>query len=426
MLLDEEVQTMTKKERNSFIEYLLIPVAFFIQFFLFGLLNNIGTIKYYWDNHPISSSILLENAGSVNFGFIYLSAILGFYLIDYIGPSFTYALGAFLVAVSIGIVATVPNPVVIFLFYGMILGFAASLILFSLLYVIKDTFAENLSIVNGIVACGSCVGTMVQSVFIDKLCNHFGWVMVFRVYGILFLIMILFAFVLEKAYNEYKSKSKNKAVSKTINENLIVFLVMKNTKYIILCVSTFVVSLGYLVIYLYIQIYAHSNGVEANKARTLIGYFSIGSLFGRLFFGFVANFIGSRRINVLILCFFVMGLLNILSTFCNSFVGFLIYCIVLGIFDGGFISLLFPVICDMFSKLQRGHVYENKLEINDDSDQQNMATAICYFLQGISLMIGPIITNILIDKVTGISTAFIFSGLLFITSSLILALTYFV
>lgn len=421
-----EVYTVQKSSSKTLTEYALVPAAFLVQFVILGFLNNIGTIKAHWDNSPIKKGILLEQTGSVNFGSLYLSAFLGFYAIEYIGPAASYSFGSILTSVSLIVISNYPNQWTIFIFYGIFLGTGVSLILFSILCVVKEVHQDNLSAVNGIIASGTCLGTLVQAVFFDHICRRHGWTLVFRCYSVIVLVLLLMGLLI---HNVYSPQNKKKVLETSFHRTsqLAVFgSVIKNAKFVILCISCFIFCLGYLTIYLYIQIYAQSRGVEAQHSRMLIGYFSLGSLFGRLLFGFCANYIGLKRVKALTVNFLVMGILNFLSAFCSSFPTFLAYCVLFGVFDGGVTALTFPVICDMFARSEKGTVLDNEVQIIDRGKQENMAIALSYVTQGISLIIGPLITNMLVGTGGDVSTGFIFSALMLTTASFILATMHFV
>lgn len=71
---------------------------------------------------------------------------------------------------------------------------------------------------------------------------------------------------------------------------------------------------------------------------------SVGSTFGRLFFGKLGD---HPRVNRLYLCqmaFLFIGIANTLSTLTQSYVGLAVYMVVFGVFDGCYVVLL-GVIC---------------------------------------------------------------------------------
>ncbi|KII62732.1 Monocarboxylate transporter 8 [Thelohanellus kitauei] len=412
VLTDEEyVKGSDVFSKKRLLQYGTVLCAALIQFVLFGMTNNISSIKHHWYERYNTKNLFLEQAGSVNFGSLFFFSVLAFYFIDKIGPSRTYSLGCFLVSSSLTVMALFPFPAVIFIFYGLILGIGASLILFSILFILKEIFPKKLSIANGIVSCGSCVGTLVQSQFINIFCDSFGWKTLFQSYSIIFVLMMLFGFVFHLTYVQKQKPSQGQSKSKS--EVSAFGFVMRNHGFVTFCMSCFVFCLGYM------DAYSETKSVDPFRSRTLIGYFSIGSLFGRLTMGFLANLVGYHRVHLLSMCFFSMGVLNVVSNLCNSFPSFVFYCITIGYFDGGYIALVFPTICDM---IRRHFRFEPGTKIPDVTQQENVATSICYISQGVSLVLGPILINCYMPFIGTYSNLFTMSGIVFMTSAMILSL----
>ncbi|KAF1741448.1 hypothetical protein MXB_415, partial [Myxobolus squamalis] len=253
-----------------------------------------------------------------------------------------------MISISLAIVSVYPHPFTFILFYGIFIGFGASLVLFSILYSVKDIFSNNISIVNSIICCGSCVGSMVQSIFINNLCYVYGWNNVFKLFSLLTLLMASFGIIMYITSKKRKSNKNITLKNGDPHEKSITYFVTRNQKFVVLCCASFVFCLGYPH-----KLYRSKN-LEYHKVGFLIGYVSMGSLIGRFFFGFVSNYVADLKINILTLCFFGMGVLNIITNYCSSYLSLVEYCIFFGLFDGGFSSLSFPIICDMFSISEHG------------------------------------------------------------------------
>ncbi|KAK3742459.1 hypothetical protein QZH41_007997 [Actinostola sp. cb2023] len=110
----------------------------------------------------------------------------------------------------------------------------------------------------------------------------------------------------EKAKEEVKKEKKS----------LFQFSVLKNKAFLVWCVSLGIFMIGYFVPFVHLPGYAIECGISNEKSATLVGMMSIGSTFGRLFFGKLCD---HPRVNRL-------------------------YMVVFGVFDGCFVVLL-GVLC---------------------------------------------------------------------------------
>ena len=78
-------------------------------------------------------------------------------------------------------------------------------------------------------------------------------------------------------------------------------------------------------------------GVPMNKASLLIGFMSVSSTIGRLFFGHIAD---SKRINRLYMyqiSLLGIGVANTLCPLLVNFPGLLVYCTLFGFFEGCYV-----------------------------------------------------------------------------------------
>lgn len=254
MLTSEEYIMLSPLERYFlYLKYFIVFACCSVQFVMFGMMNNFGSIKYHWNNQRPDKNIFFEQAGSFNFGFLYFCSILAFKLISKIGPARTFVLGCFLFAISTLTMALFPFPVLIFIMYGMVLGIGAGLVLFSMLFELKELFGANLAVANGIVSCGSCIGTMVQSQFINPFCDKYGWKVLFIIYTILAVFMMLYGIAFHYAHSQNNKFQDVLPVKKESSSNKGAFLlVIKNFRFMCFCLSCFVFCSAYLVIYLFI------------------------------------------------------------------------------------------------------------------------------------------------------------------------------
>ena len=93
--------------------------------------------------------------------------------------------------------------------------------------------------------------------------------------------------------------------------------------------------------------YAQMLNIESDKASNLIGIMSVGSTFGRLFFGWLSDHPRVNRLYLYQMSFFCIGVTQTLVPQITNFNGFCMYMVSFGVFDGCFIVLLAIVVSDV-------------------------------------------------------------------------------
>ncbi len=78
-------------------------------------------------------------------------------------------------------------------------------------------------------------------------------------------------------------------------------------------------------------------GVEKKKASLLVGFMSVSSTIGRLFFGKISDHPKVNRLYLYQLALLSMGISNTLCPLMNDYVGLLAYCIAFGFFEGCYV-----------------------------------------------------------------------------------------
>jgi MCP family monocarboxylic acid transporter-like MFS transporter 10 len=93
--------------------------------------------------------------------------------------------------------------------------------------------------------------------------------------------------------------------------------------------------------------YAKDLNIEEKKSSNLIGIMSVGSTFGRLFFGKLSDHPRVNRLYLYQMSFFCIGVIQTLVPQITNFAGFAMYMVTFGVFDGCFIVLLAIVVSDV-------------------------------------------------------------------------------
>ena len=78
-------------------------------------------------------------------------------------------------------------------------------------------------------------------------------------------------------------------------------------------------------------------GVAKEKAALLVGFMSVSSTFGRLFFGKISDHPKVNRLYIYQMALLFMGISNTLCPLMNNYIGLVMYCILFGFFEGCYV-----------------------------------------------------------------------------------------
>ncbi|XP_036920948.1 monocarboxylate transporter 10 isoform X3 [Sturnira hondurensis] len=133
---------------------------------------------------------------------------------------------------------------------------------------------------------------------------------------------------------------------------------------------------------------------EDNK-EVLLMCIGITSGVGRLFFGRIADCVpGVKKVYLQVLSFLFIGLMSMMIPLCNVFGALIAVCLVMGIFDGCFISIMAPIAFELVGA-------------------QDVSQAIGFLLgfMSVPMTVGPPIAGLLRDKLGSYDMSFYLAGI---------------
>lgn len=107
-------------------------------------------------------------------GITYMAAPIATSLCDRWGCRVVMCLGSVIYMAAMLMTSFVPHMSLMYLTYGLLVGFASSCCYFSSFYVLIVYFNKHLALANGIAAAGAGAGTMSISLLVDKLISTYG------------------------------------------------------------------------------------------------------------------------------------------------------------------------------------------------------------------------------------------------------------
>lgn len=228
--------------------------------------------------------------------------------------------------------------------YGVMYGLGASLAYTPSLAILGHYFQKYLGIVNGVVAIGSSVFTVIMPPLMKHMIDNYGLEWMFRLisittFGIAFcglLFKPISVVVIEKSR---KDESRLKSLLRNIGSAQL----WKIKKYRLWALSMPVALFGYFVPYVHIQKFIEKANFDISNANLPLQCIGFSSALGRLIFGFLGDKKGIDKIMLQQISFYVIGILTIILPFVKSFGLLVAITLGMGLFEGGFIALIGPI-----------------------------------------------------------------------------------
>ncbi|KAG1675923.1 Monocarboxylate transporter 10 [Nymphon striatum] len=325
----------------------------------------VGALILYKGNQ---TKAVISWVGSVAVGVTFLMSPVASILTDKLGIRRTVFLGGIISAIGMLLSSFIEVLELLYLTYGVIMGFGASLIYTPSLVILGHYFDKRMGLVNGIVASGSSVFTAVMPKTLKYFINTFGLSHTMQCLSVLLALTTLSALVF-KPLVVHNTNEFSKELEATTQTNSC----EKSQKHRVQYVENILPS------------------SDSTIAITCIG---ISSGIGRIFFGVLADVPCVNRIHLQQVSFVMIGICTMLLVASASYPLIVILSFVIGLFDGCFISLLGPIAFDIVG-----------------TKSASQAIGFLLGLCSIPLMVGPPIAGAIYDHTNTYKVAFIIAGI---------------
>ncbi|KAG0715458.1 Monocarboxylate transporter 10 [Chionoecetes opilio] len=151
--------------------------------------------------------------------------------------------------------------------------------------------------------------------------------------------------ILPQSRHQYDNTCRGRC--RSFWSRIINFDIWQNKRYVIWSLAIPSALFGYFVPYIHLVAYVKQVLGKDVNSQLLVQCLGVTSLVGRLAFGLVADRPWVNRILLQQISFFCIGLFTMLLTACNHMAFFIVIVLIMGLFDGCFISLLGPIAFDI-------------------------------------------------------------------------------
>lgn len=363
--------------------------AFVVQFIILGLQNNLGMFHVEHLKDFQKSKLETGWVSSLALGNMFLFAPLTSALCEKYGCRRVGFCGGVLTVIGMLASSFATSLYMLYFTFGIVYGIGTSMCYFPTLRTLPYWFSRNLALANGIAAAGSGVGTVAVGPLLEELMSSLGWKHTARIFAGLLLIPTFAALVYCVPSTCHKGeKGDEKPKTKILDLS-----VLKNPAFIVLCVAMSVFMLGYFVPFIHLPQCAQDMNVPKKESSYLVGIMSVGSTFGRLFFGKLSDHPRVNRLYLYQMAFLCIGIVDTLVPQITNFAGYAMYMVSFGVFDGCFIVLLAIVVSDVVG-----------------IDKVSPGMGIKFFFMAITTFVGPPLAGWLVDISGSYDLAFYAAG----------------
>ncbi|GFS13851.1 monocarboxylate transporter 10 [Elysia marginata] len=333
---------------------------------VFGLINCFGILyvalrdKYAKDDPNISFKTAW--VGSVNTGVTFFMCMISSVLSDRIGIRITGFCGGVLALIGILSSAFVEDLMLLYLTYGVFMGFGFALVYTNSLVIVGHYFRKYMGIVNGLVTFGSSVVTISLTFAMPAMLKYLSIRETFFVLSGLVSLLVICPLTWKPIFlTGPAATGASQAALSTMSMEVIQsqcadccrftkkFLnvrIWRNKGYVVWALSIGFSLFGYFVPFVHLPKYVNDKFPDED-GKFLVMCLAITSGLARIVMGKVADFKWVNRIRLQQLAFFLLGASTLCLPWSPTFAGLIALCLIMGICDGAFICLLGPIAFDI-------------------------------------------------------------------------------
>ncbi|KAJ7496787.1 MFS general substrate transporter [Mycena latifolia] len=367
--------------------WMTIVGGFLVAAVTFGYTFSFGVYQDVYTRSHAASPSSISWIGSTQLFFLLVMGLPAGKLLDMGYFRHTVLAGSF-VLVSSMFMVSIAHPdrfYQIYLAQGLCMGLGAGMLYVPALAVQAHYWRDRRAVAMGIVVSGTSVGGIIFPIMLNNLFKDsaFGWGVRDSTFLTLGILVFANLFIKDKPAVRAANRAKSNIRG-----------ILTDVPYMLCVLGDFIVVLGILFPYFYLQLFAMERGIDQNLAFYSLAILNAAALPGRLLPNILADRIGPY--NVFIPCTAACSVLIFSMLAIQTPAGIIVFAVLFGFFSGAFLSLFGPCIAI---------ITENPHDIG-------LRFGFAYFVTGFSALTGPPICGALLGaSSTGVwSRPIIFSG----------------
>lgn len=386
--------------------WLVMLAAMWCNGSVFGIQNSCGLLfvsmlETFGSKDHDKMSFKTAWVGSLSMGMIFFCCPIVSVFTDIFGCRKTAVVGAAVGFIGLMSSSFVSSIEPLYLTYGIIFACGCSFAYQPSLVILGHYFKKRLGLVNGIVTAGSSVFTILLPLLLRVLIDKLGLFYTLRVLCIFMFVLFLAGFTYRPLVPSAKEKESESSRFSLFSrrrfsppKKIFNFAIFKVTAYAVWAAGIPIALFGYFVPYVHLVNHVKER-FPGEKHEVVLMCIGITSGVGRLLFGRIADYVpGVKKVYLQVLSFFFIGLMSMMIPLCSVFGALIAVCLIMGLFDGCFISIMAPIAFELVGA-------------------RDVSQAIGFLLgfMSVPMTVGPPIAGLLQDKLGSYNVAFYLAGI---------------
>uniref|UniRef100_A0A8D1RU44 Monocarboxylate transporter 10 n=1 Tax=Sus scrofa TaxID=9823 RepID=A0A8D1RU44_PIG len=290
---------------------------------------------------------------SLSMGMIFFCCPIVSVFTDMFGCRKTAVVGAAVGFVGLMSSSFVSSIEPLYLTYGIIFACGCSFAYQPSLVILGHYFKKRLGLVNGIVTAGSSIFTILLPFLLRVLTDSMGLFHTLRALCVFMFVLFLAGFTYRPLASSTKEKEGTKGGNRAAlfsrrkfspPKKIFNFAIFRVTAYAVWAIGIPLALFGYFVPYVHLMKHMNDRFQDEKNKEVVLMCIGITSGVGRLLFGRIADYVpGVKKVYLQVLSFFFIGLMSMMIPLCSIFGALIAVCLIMGLFDGCFISIMAPI-----------------------------------------------------------------------------------
>ncbi|PQO92423.1 MFS transporter [Massilia phosphatilytica] len=282
-------------------------------------------------------------------GFLYFSlGVVSGPLADRWGARRLAMLGMLLVGGGLALAGVAHSLHAVYAAYGLGVGLGIGCAYVPALGAVQRWFTKRRGVASGLAVSGIGVGTLVMPPLATALIDALGWRSAYLALGCgAAVVGIGMAWFIA-------DDPAGKGMGADVPSGMPLREAVRSRQFALLYAACLVCSFGVFVPFVHLVPYALDHGIGQKNAAYLLGTIGIGSTLGRFFLGGLADKVG--RLAFLLAMFAGMAVALAVWAASTGFVALAGFALLFGLFYGGWVAVMPPVVTDLFGNRQVGSI----------------------------------------------------------------------
>lgn len=341
-MVDGVASDVARLHKDGGWAWLVCLASFWVHGVVFGIINCFGVLyPVIHDLAPDKDQASFHAAlvGSLCVGTTFAMSPVASLLADKFGARITVVCGGVIGVVGLLLSSWAFKVPYLLVTYGGLLGVGSTMAYAPSLAVLAYYFNRRLGLANGLATAGSSVFTALLPLPLAAMLDVIGLQNTLRVMAVLMLTVVVCGVAFKSpvvTHNWNEDDQESSGCCDVLNKSI-----WRNRRFVVWVIAIPLALFGYFVPYVHLVQHVEDVFPDAN-GETLVTCMGITSGLGRVLFGRLADLPSVSPVVLQQVSFMAMGLLTLSIAAAHTYVSLVLVCLLLGLCDGCFISLIGP------------------------------------------------------------------------------------